>query len=162
MGHATQHQAKETRLPSRPPKVEDSARRSTETIVRDANTGFALAFAIVVSSMALQAASVALPPGTLPPASAPFSVAAAIVVSLILGAVLAVLARRVRRNLSIAQEAYTDLREAYDRARLDSLLDALTGLGNHRAFQEELDVRIAGAREDGSHIALLMIDVDDL
>ena len=38
----------------------------------------------------------------------------------------------------------------------------LTGLGNHRAFQEELDARIAQARDDGTSLALLMIDVDDL
>ena len=57
---------------------------------------------------------------------------------------------------------FGELREAYDRARLDSLLDGLTGLGNHRAFQEELDARIAQARDDGQMLALVMIDVDDL
>jgi len=54
------------------------------------------------------------------------------------------------------------LREAYDRARLDSLRDGLTGLGNHRAFQEELSEQIAMARDDDRPFALLYIDVDDL
>jgi diguanylate cyclase (GGDEF)-like protein len=54
------------------------------------------------------------------------------------------------------------LREAYDRARLDSLRDGLTGLGNHRAFQEELDDHLADARQDGRRFALLYLDVDDL
>jgi diguanylate cyclase (GGDEF)-like protein len=54
------------------------------------------------------------------------------------------------------------LREAFDRARLDSLRDGLTGLGNHRAFQEELDDQIAIARSEERPFALLFIDVDDL
>jgi diguanylate cyclase (GGDEF)-like protein len=54
------------------------------------------------------------------------------------------------------------LREAYDRARLDSLRDGLTGLGNHRAFQEEVIEQVAIAREEGRPFALLYVDVDDL
>jgi diguanylate cyclase (GGDEF)-like protein len=54
------------------------------------------------------------------------------------------------------------LREAYDRARLDSLRDPLTGLGNHRAFQEELDEAVKEARATGAGFALLYLDVDDL
>jgi len=54
------------------------------------------------------------------------------------------------------------LREAFDRARLDSLRDGLTGLGNHRAFQEELDDQIAMARSEERPFALLFIDIDDL
>lgn len=54
------------------------------------------------------------------------------------------------------------LREAYDRARLDALRDGLTGLGNHRAFQEELDLQIEAARVEGRTFALLFLDVDDL
>ena len=54
------------------------------------------------------------------------------------------------------------LREAYDRARLDALRDGLTGLGNHRAFQDELDEQITVARERDRPFALLFLDVDDL
>jgi diguanylate cyclase (GGDEF)-like protein len=149
-------------LSSRPSKVEDPDRRSTASVARDTDVGFALAFVIVAISLTLQAASVALPPGTLPPSSGPIAIGAAIVVATVFGIVLIVLARRVRRQVAKAEGAYNELREAYDRARLDSLLDALTGLGNHRAFQEELDARIAKARDEGSNLALLMVDVDDL
>ena len=54
------------------------------------------------------------------------------------------------------------LREAYDRARLDALRDPLTALGNHRAFQEELEGAVAEARSAGTGFALLYLDVDDL
>jgi diguanylate cyclase (GGDEF)-like protein len=147
---------------SRPSKAEETERHSTGSVARDTNAGFVLAFAVLAVSLTLQAVTVALPSGSLLPTPAPLAIAAAIAVAIILGIVLAVLARRVRRGLARADEAFNDLREAYDRARLDSLLDALTGLGNHRAFQEELDARIAQARDDGSNLALLMIDVDDL
>ncbi len=69
---------------------------------------------------------------------------------------------RIRRHAGALESERTDLREAYDRARLDSLRDGLTGLGNHRAFQEELDVQVATAREEEAPLALLIIDVDDL
>ena len=42
------------------------------------------------------------------------------------------------------------------------LLDGLTVLGNHRAFQEELARQLEHAGRTGSSIALLLIDVDDL
>ena len=153
---------KETRLPSRPSKVEEPDRHPTASVAHDIHVGFALAVLTVAGSLALQAASVALPPGTLPPSSPPFAIGAAIAVTVTFALALWLIDRRARRRLASANEAYVELREAYDRARLDSLLDALTGLGNHRAFQEELDARIAQARDDDSAIALLMIDVDDL
>jgi diguanylate cyclase (GGDEF)-like protein len=149
-------------LSSRPSKVGESERYSTSSVARDTVLGFVLAFMVVAISISLQAASVALPAGSLPLSSGPVAIGTAVVVATILAIVLAVLARRVRRGIARAEEAYAELREAYDRARLDSLLDALTGLGNHRAFQEELDARIAQARDDESSLALLMIDVDDL
>ena len=55
-----------------------------------------------------------------------------------------------------------ELTQLYDRARLDALRDGLTGLGNHRAFQEELDRAVEMARRHGQSTALLLIDVDDL
>ena len=44
----------------------------------------------------------------------------------------------------------------------DSLLDGLTGLGNHRGFQEELARQLEHAGRTGSALALLLVDVDDL
>jgi len=131
-------------------------------VARATDRGFALAFVVVVASLALQAANVLLPPGTLPGTPAPVAIGVAAGGTLLFGALLFLLRSRVRRGLGSVDRDFRELREAYDRARLDSLLDALTGLGNHRAFQEELDARIAQARDDGQPLALIMVDVDDL
>ena len=68
----------------------------------------------------------------------------------------------IGRHVRILERERAGLQQAFDRARLDSLRDGLTGLGNHRAFQEELDDQVVEAREQGLPLALLMIDVDDL
>ena len=72
------------------------------------------------------------------------------------------LLRRMSALVRTVEADRTSLQHAYDRARLDALHDGLTGLGNHRAFQEELDEEIILARENTASLALLMIDVDDL
>ncbi len=84
------------------------------------------------------------------------------IATVVLATVLVLMLRRIRRHTTVLESDRSDLREAYDRARLDSLLDGLTGLGNHRAFQEELDAQIASTRDHGTPLALLVIDVDDL
>jgi diguanylate cyclase (GGDEF)-like protein len=42
------------------------------------------------------------------------------------------------------------------------LVDALSGLGNHRAYQEELDRLVAGFERNKVTFSLLLIDLDDL
>ncbi len=60
------------------------------------------------------------------------------------------------------QDRLTSALEAYDRARLDARVDPLTGLGNHRAFQEELLRQVADAVRESRTLALVMLDLDDL
>jgi diguanylate cyclase (GGDEF)-like protein len=43
----------------------------------------------------------------------------------------------------------------------DTLVDTLTGLGTHRAFQEELDRQLDAVRRYGHTVALVFIDLDD-
>jgi diguanylate cyclase (GGDEF)-like protein len=124
--------------------------------------GYALAFIVVAASLALQALNLALPSGALPATPVPVAIAVAVVGTVLFAIVLLVFRRRIARGIATVNRDFSELREAYDRARLDSLLDGLTGLGNHRAFQEELDARIAQARDDEQPLALVMIDVDDL
>jgi diguanylate cyclase (GGDEF)-like protein len=80
---------------------------------------------------------------------------------LVLG-VMIFISRRIDRVTRQVEVERSSLQHAYDRARLDALQDGLTGLGNHRAFQEELDVQVAEARSASAALALVMIDVDDL
>jgi diguanylate cyclase (GGDEF)-like protein len=71
----------------------------------------------------------------------------------------------IRRVGSVASRLVDQLAstlDAYDRARLDARIDPLTGLGNHRAFQEELVRQIAEYQRDPGPLALVLFDVDDL
>ncbi len=52
--------------------------------------------------------------------------------------------------------------DAYGRARLDARMDPLTGLGNHRAFQEELARQVVDSALEGRPLSLAIIDLDDL
>ncbi|MEO8251839.1 MAG: bifunctional diguanylate cyclase/phosphodiesterase [Chloroflexota bacterium] len=54
-----------------------------------------------------------------------------------------------------------DLQVRYDVAIADALRDQLTGLGNHRAFQEELDSQVEHATRYKVPVALVLIDLDE-
>ncbi len=54
-----------------------------------------------------------------------------------------------------------DLQVRYHAAIADALRDPLTGLGNHRAFQEELDGQIEHATRYKVPVALVLIDLDE-
>ena len=54
-----------------------------------------------------------------------------------------------------------DLQVRYQAAIADALRDPLTGLGNHRAFQEELDSQIEHAIRYKVPVALVLIDLDE-
>jgi diguanylate cyclase (GGDEF)-like protein len=54
-----------------------------------------------------------------------------------------------------------DLQVRYQEAIADALRDPLTGLGNHRAFQEELDSQIETATRYDVPVALVLIDLDE-
>jgi predicted signal transduction protein with EAL and GGDEF domain len=55
----------------------------------------------------------------------------------------------------------SDLQVRYEAALADALRDPLTGLGNHRAFHEELDRQVAAALRYELPLALLLIDLDE-
>jgi len=58
-----------------------------------------------------------------------------------------------RENAAIARELSDDV--------VHSMRDALTGLPNHRAFQEALDREVSLARRHERDLSVVMIDVDD-
>ncbi len=54
-----------------------------------------------------------------------------------------------------------DLNDRYQAALADALQDPLTGLGNHRAFQEELDRQVEASQRYGTPLALAIVDLDE-
>jgi diguanylate cyclase (GGDEF)-like protein len=144
-------------------RYDDQLDRSTlRAVARASDEGLWVCFGMVVVALILQAIVVVLPPGLLPALAIPVSIGVALGGTALLAVQLTRTRERIAANLVALDQDFADLREAYDRARLDSLLDGLTGLGNHRAFQEELDLRIAQARDTGEPLSLVMVDVDDL
>jgi diguanylate cyclase (GGDEF)-like protein len=72
------------------------------------------------------------------------------------------MARQVLKPAVELDKAREELRGMFEEARAMSLQDGLSGLGNHRAFQEELDRQIEWQRRYQVPFALLLIDLDDL
>ncbi len=57
--------------------------------------------------------------------------------------------------------SHRDLSQRYEAALADALTDPLTGLGNHRAFQEELDRQVEAAQRYEVPLSLVILDVDE-
>ena len=79
----------------------------------------------------------------------------------VLGVLAVTLARRVLEPAERLDKARLVLEDAYARALAESLRDSLTGLGNHRAFQEELERQWVGATRSNQRLALAIVDIDD-
>jgi diguanylate cyclase (GGDEF)-like protein len=86
---------------------------------------------------------------------------AILTLALVLGLLTVWLARRVLEPAERLEEARRILEDAYDRARAEALRDTLTGLGNHRAFQEEVERQWSLASRSGRPMALAIVDLDD-
>jgi diguanylate cyclase (GGDEF)-like protein len=76
--------------------------------------------------------------------------------------VTVIVARTFLQPFDDLAESQGQLEVLYREAREDSLHDGLTGLGNHRSFQEELDRQLDLFRRHQVPVALLLIDLDDL
>jgi diguanylate cyclase (GGDEF)-like protein len=147
-------------MPTRRPR--DSSPPSVRGIEAFALRGFVASYVVGLTALVVLGMVVA---GSSDPgldAATPLIVAMIVAIAGALALVLAYLVRGLRRHVEGLEDELSGVRNAYDRMRLDSLIDGLTGLGNHRAFQEDLDAQIAVAREDGTPLAMLMLDVDDL
>jgi diguanylate cyclase (GGDEF)-like protein len=71
------------------------------------------------------------------------------------------LARQIVRPAEELDRARRELHDLYRSARTSSLEDSLTGLGNHRAFQEEFGRLVEQCRRYRTSAALVLIDLDD-
>ena len=67
----------------------------------------------------------------------------------------------LRRTIAPLLATQADLQVRYEAALADALRDPLSGLGNHRAFQEELDRQVAAALRYEVPLGLLLIDLDE-
>jgi diguanylate cyclase (GGDEF)-like protein len=71
------------------------------------------------------------------------------------------MAKQILRPAEQLESSRVRLHDLYQLARVDSLRDMLTGLGNHRAFQEESDRQIDASRRYGAPLAVVVINLDD-
>jgi diguanylate cyclase (GGDEF)-like protein len=71
------------------------------------------------------------------------------------------MARQILRPAARLEASRSHLRELYESAREAALRDLLTGLGNHRAFQEAVARMVEGARRYGTTFSLVLIDIDE-
>jgi len=113
-------------------------------------------FAILMSVSTVEGFS---PAGPERPAAA---IGVLVAAALLLPPLMAWFARAIIRDVQALDSERQLLSELYGRARHDSLVDGLTGLGNHRAFQDELARQIEIAKRQGTPLALLLVDVDNL
>jgi diguanylate cyclase (GGDEF)-like protein len=89
------------------------------------------------------------------------------IVILIVGSIfvpvfMAIVARGILREASALDLERAEMHQLYGQARRAALVDGLTGLGNHRAFQDELAFQLEEAQWQGTPLALLVFDVDGL
>jgi len=114
-------------------------------------------FAIPVAIAAPVAYGFARGPGT----SLIVPTLAIIALAAMLGILTVWLAHRVLEPAEELDAALRTLEGAYDQARSEALLDGLTGLGNHRAFQEEIERQWAAATRYNRSFALVLLDLDE-
>jgi len=69
-------------------------------------------------------------------------------------------ARRILEPVERLERARSEMADAYADARALALRDGLTGLGNHRAFQEELTRQCEITKRHGAQFALVLLDLD--
>jgi len=100
-------------------------------------------------------------PSAAAPSDTPL-LAALIGFALVVLLITVVVARTFLQPFDDLADSQQQLEVLYREAREDSLHDGLTGLGNHRSFQEELDRQLDLHRRHQVPVALLLIDLDDL
>ncbi len=84
------------------------------------------------------------------------------ILGLVLLPIVLWLPRQILRTTEALDRSRAEISRLYEVARADALRDSLTGLGNHRAFQEELDRQLEWYSRYKVPVALLLIDLDDL
>ena len=94
-------------------------------------------------------------------ASLMFPILILIALAFVLGLLTVWLAHRVLEPAERLAEVVCTLEGAYDQARSEALIDHLTQLGNHRAFQEEMERQWSAAVRHNRPLALVLLDLDE-
>ncbi|HEX5240437.1 MAG TPA: EAL domain-containing protein [Candidatus Limnocylindrales bacterium] len=71
------------------------------------------------------------------------------------------MARQILRPAAQLEASRSRMRELYESAREAALRDSLTGLGNHRAFQEAVGRMVEGSQRYGTPFSLVLLDIDE-
>ena len=71
------------------------------------------------------------------------------------------MSRQILRPAEQLESSRVRMHDLFQLARVDSLRDTITGLGNHRAFQEEANRQIDASRRYGAPLAVVTINLDD-
>jgi diguanylate cyclase (GGDEF)-like protein len=69
--------------------------------------------------------------------------------------------RQILRPAAELEAARARLHRAFEEVREFALVDGLTGLGNHRSFQEEFESLLDQARRYRHELSLVLLDVDE-
>jgi len=100
--------------------------------------------------------------GPIPVAELPIPALASLAVLIVLlGGFTIWMARQILRPAAQLEASRSRLRELYESAREAALRDSLTGLGNHRAFQEAVARMVEGSRRYGTTFSLVLLDIDE-
>jgi len=89
-------------------------------------------------------------------------IAVVVALSALLIALAVWVSRQVLKPAEELARSRAEVHRLYEVAKADSLRDPLTGLGNYRAFQEELDRQLEWYRRYKVPVALLLLDIDDI
>jgi diguanylate cyclase (GGDEF)-like protein len=103
---------------------------------------------------------VASAPQTVATAPLPPLVALLALLLLLIGATV-LMARKIIEPAAELEAQRFRFQSLYHSARAAALRDNLTGLGNHRAFQEEVARMVEQSRRYGTRFALILLDIDE-
>ena len=89
------------------------------------------------------------------------AIAALLVLACLLAVFVVLMGRRILAPAVALEEQRATFKSLYLSAREAALQDHLTGLGNHRAFQESVGQMVERSRRHGHRFALVMLDIDE-
>jgi diguanylate cyclase (GGDEF)-like protein len=134
--------------------MDDAARAQTRSRSRDSWLG--IWFRVAVALAACTAVAIVIDQAL---ASFVSNAGLRLIASGVLAAALVGVALH-RLVIAPLAESRAELQDRYQEALADALRDNLTGLGNHRAFQEELDRQVEAAQRYDVPVALVILDLD--